>query len=309
MNFREKINYNYSLAGVTERLIAVNVGVFLLFILLGVLAFLFQTGSFVDFIKSWLILPRDPVVLLTRPWTIITYAFMHEGFWHILSNMIILYFSSRFFLTFYSPKRLLNYYFLGAIVGGIFFLLSYNLFPVFQNDRTYTLAGASAAVMAILIGAATHSPNMGIRIFMFTIKLWWIAAFFVLRDLVSIPVGNAGGHIAHLGGAALGFIYSTQLDKGRDIGAWFENTMDFIVSLFQPSSRKNAPFKKVYRNKAKPQGRRGPFQSTGGNTANQEAVDKQKIIDEILDKISKSGYESLSKKEKDFLFNAGKDKD
>lgn len=302
MDFRDKIQFQYKQMGVVERLILVNVLVFVLFILLEVITFLFQVPDFIGKLQNWLVLPRELKEFIFKPWTLLTYAFLHAGFWHIASNMIILYFSGRFFLTFFSPKRLLNYYFLGALAGGIFFLASYNIFPVFADGRSYTLLGASASVMAVLIGVATYSPNMAIRLFMFNIKLWWIAAFFVIKDFVMIPVENPGGHIAHLGGAALGYFYTTQLAKGRDIGLWFEGIIDTIVGMF--SSRPSTPFTKVYKNKSKPQHQRGPFQSNSNYASNDE---KQKKIDAILDKISKNGYDSLTKEEKDFLFNAGRD--
>lgn len=302
MDFRDKIQLQYKQMGVVERLILVNVLVFVVFILLEVIAFLFQVPDFVGKLHNWLVLPRALKEFILKPWTLLTYAFLHAGFWHIASNMIILYFSGRFFLTFFSPKRLLNYYFLGALAGGIFFLASYNIFPVFADGRSYTLLGASASVMAVLIGVATYSPNMAIRFFMFNIKLWWIAAFFVIKDFVMIPVENPGGHIAHLGGAALGYFYTTQLAKGRDIGLWFEGIVDTITGMF--SSKPSTPFKKVYKNKTKPQGQRGPYQSKSNYPSNDE---KQKKIDAILDKISKNGYDSLTKEEKDFLFNVGRD--
>lgn len=302
MNLRDKIKYQYSLAGMTERLIVINVAVFLFFILIRVIGFLFQAEAVFGKLSEWLVLPRQLSVFIYRPWTIITYAFMHAGFWHIASNMIILYFSGRFFLTYFSPRRLLNYYFLGALAGGLFFLLSYNLFPVFADGYNYTLVGASASVMAILIGVATFSPNMMVRLIFFNVKLWWIAAFFVVKDLMMIPIENPGGHIAHLGGAALGFLYTTQLRKGVDIGAWFDNVIYFFEELFTKTEK--TPFKKVYKNKKKPSGRRGPYQT---RHQAQTEDDKQKKIDAILDKISKNGYDSLSKEEKDFLFNAGKD--
>lgn len=302
MDFKDKIQFQYKQMGVVERLILVNALVFVFFILLEVFSFLFQTPNFIGKLHNWLVLPRSLTEFIKKPWTLISYAFMHAGFWHIASNMIILYFSGRFFLTFFSPKRLLNYYFLGAIAGGVFFLSSYNFFPVFADGRNYTLVGASASVMAILVGVATYSPNMAIRLFMFNIKLWWIAAFFVIKDFVMIPMDNPGGHIAHLGGAALGYFYTTQLAKGRDIGAWFEGIMDFIVGIFS-SEPEPIPFKKVYKNKTKPQAKKGPYKSSSSYASD----DKQKKIDAILDKISKNGYDSLSKEEKDFLFNAGKD--
>ena len=299
--------YGFNATGTVERLIIVNVAVFVVFILLKVVAFLFQSNSLVETLQDWLIVPSDLHKLVFRPWVVITYAFMHAGFWHILGNMLILYFSGRFFLTYFSEKRLLNYYFMGALAGALFFLLSYNLFPAFAGSSDFRLLGASAAVMAILVGVATYSPNMMIRFFIVNLKLWWIAAFFVAKDLISIPIDNPGGHIAHLGGATLGFIYSRQLLAGRDIGSWFERLMDNLVGLFIPAKKSSkTPFKKVYKNRTKPMAQRGAYQARKPqNTSNKR--EKQEKIDAILDKISKNGYDSLSKEEKEFLFSVSKD--
>lgn len=302
MNWRDNLQHRFNTAGMTEKLIAINVAVFAVcYIVLRLLSFLFQI-QLAAIVEQWLILPDQLGELATRPWTVVTYAFMHAGLWHILSNMIILYFSGRFFLTFFSAKRMLNYYFLGALAGAAFFILSYNLFPAFADSGADHLLGASAAVMAILIGVATQAPNMKIRLmFLGNIKLWWIAAFFVGQDILFIPIENPGGHIAHLGGAALGYIYTKQLGKGVDIGAWFEKFMDGIVGLF--SSRKQNPFKSVYKNKRKPKGPRGPYKED----TQKGKQEKQAKIDAVLDKISKNGYDSLTKKEKELLFRAGKD--
>lgn len=300
--------YRFRTTGVTERLILVNVGVFVIFILLKIFAFLFQSESFIVTIQDWLVVPSDLHKLVFRPWTVITYAFMHAGFWHILGNMLILYFAGRFFMTYFSPRQMLNYYFMGALVGALFFLLSYNVFPVFQQDREFRLLGASAAVMAILVGVATYAPNMMIRFFIVNLKLWWIAAFFVAKDLISIPIDNPGGHIAHLGGAALGFFYSRQLLRGHDIGGGFERVMDRVVGIFSSTSPKTAktPFKKVYRNKTKPTAERGAYESHQPRRSASHK-EKQEKIDAILDKISKNGYDSLSKEEKEFLFSVSED--
>lgn len=306
MNWKDNLKYKYRLAGITEKLIAINLLVFVLFILLRTFAFLFQADEGLNWLREWLIVPSRLERFIQRPWTLITYAFMHASFWHILGNMIILYFSGRFFLTYFQPKRMLNYYFLGAIAGAVFFLASYNLFPAFADGRNYHLIGASAAVMAILIGIATQAPNMSIRLFFLgNIKLWWIAAFFVAKDLIYIPIDNPGGHIAHLGGAGLGYLYTTQLARGRDIGGWFERFMDWVVGLFSAKPKK--PFKKVYKNKTKPSGKRGPYQNVSPSDYTESQREKQQKIDAILDKISKNGYDSLSKEEKEYLFNAGKD--
>ncbi len=300
MRSSDRIRYKIQTATVTEKLIAINVLVFILFFLLKTIAYLFQLPS--DFLLEWFVFPKEPMEFLLKPWSIITYSFLHSGIWHILSNMLILYFSGIYFLNYFSPKRLLNYYFLGVIIGALVYMLSYNLFPAFQGTGRSYLMGASAGVMAVLIGIASHVPNMRVRLMLIgSVKFWWIAAFLVVLDVIQIPMGNAGGHLAHLGGAALGYLYTNQLKKGNDIGKWFENLMDYIASIFSPRERK-ARMKTVHRT--------GKTAKTARRTTTSRSVskdEKQKRVDAILDKISKSGYESLSKAEKDFLFQAGKE--
>ena len=300
MKSSDRIRYKIQTATVTEKLIAINVLVFILFFLLRTLAYLFQLPS--DFLLEWFVFPKEPMEFLLKPWSIITYSFLHSGIWHILSNMLILYFSGIYFLNYFSPKRLLNYYFLGVIIGALVYMLSYNLFPAFQGTGRSYLMGASAGVMAVLIGIASHIPNMRVRLMLIgSIKFWWIAAFLVIIDIIQIPMGNAGGHLAHLGGAALGYLYTNQLKKGNDIGKWFENIVDSIASIFKPRERK-AKMKTVHRT--------GKTARTTKSTTTRKSFnkdEKQKRVDAILDKISKSGYESLSKAEKDFLFQAGKE--
>lgn len=301
MNASDKIKYKFQTATVVEKLIGINVLIFLLVYLFRTLGFLFQFPS--DFLMEWLVFPKDIEEFIFKPWTIITYAFLHGGLWHILSNMLILYFSGIYFLNYFSPKRLLNYYFLGAIVGALVYMLSYNLFPAFQATGRSYLLGASAGVMAVLVGIATYIPQMRVRLLLLgSIKFWYIAAFLVLLDVIQIPMGNAGGHLAHLGGALLGYVYTTQLQKGNDIGSWFGKLMDGFVSIFKPTPKK-ARMKTVYR-----KGKKTTSSTSRTTVASRMNKDeKQKQIDDILDKISKSGYDSLSKAEKDFLFKAGKE--
>ncbi len=300
MRSSDRFRYKIQTATVTEKLIAINVLVFVVFFLLRTIAYLFQMPS--DFLLEWFVFPKEPMEFLLKPWSIITYSFLHSGIWHILSNMLILYFSGIYFLNYFSPKRLLNYYFLGVIIGALVYMLSYNLFPAFQGTGKSYLMGASAGVMAVLIGIASHVPNMRVRLMLIgSVKFWWIAAFLVVLDVIQIPMGNAGGHLAHLGGAGLGYLYTNQLKKGNDIGKWFENLMDSIASIFKPRERK-ARMKTVHRT--------GKTAKTTRRTSTSKSVnkdEKQKRVDAILDKISKSGYESLSKAEKDFLFQAGKE--
>ncbi len=301
MSWQQNLRYKYAMASVLEKVIAVNVLFFLVTILVGTLGFLFNISG--DFWVEWLVFPKDIFDYLWKPWSIITYAFMHSGFFHLLINMWILYFSGRFFLEYFTPKKFMTFYLLGGIVGALVFMLSYNLFPAFQGIGKSYLIGASASVMAIFLGIATRMPNMQIRLFLLgNVKLWHIAAVFVILDVVRIPLGNAGGHLAHLGGAWLGYFYSTQLAKGNDIGEGFERFVDSLVAMFSFSgSSKSTSRKSNMRTVHK----KRPSNTTAKTRISKD--EKQKKIDAILDKISKSGYDSLSKEEKDFLFNAGKD--
>lgn len=297
MNRIDQAKYKFKMANVVEKIIVVNVLVFVLMYLFQEVFFLFEMPA--KSISDWLVFSKDPEDLLYKPWSIITYAFLHQGILHIFFNMLILYYFGNYFLNYFTPKRLLNFYFLGAIAGAMVYLLSYNFFPVFSGVGQSYMLGASASVMAILVGIATKVPNLGVRLFLFgTVKLWHIAAVFIVLDLVRMPNGNAGGHLAHIGGALLGYVYVKQLNKGKDIGAWWESLSDWFVGLF--SSSKKKPFRTVHRNTTSQKGT-----PKSRNTSGQDKDENQKKIDTILDKISKSGYDSLSREEKDFLFKSG----
>jgi len=297
MSLINDLKLKYKTMTIIEKLIVINVLVFISFHLINTLSFLLKAPN--GFLLDWFVFPKELSEFIVKPWTIVTYAFLHEGIWHILSNMIVLYFSGSYFITYLTTKRVLTVYFLGAIFGGMFYMLSYNLFPAFSDVGSTVLLGASASVMAILIATATYIPYMGVRLmFLGSIKFWWIAAFFVILDIVQIPVGNAGGHIAHLGGALFGYFYASQLKKGNDIGSWFEKIMDGVVSMFTP--RKKSPLKTVHKSKKS----KVYYTKT---TLSRDKNPNQAQIDAILDKIGKSGYESLTKEEKDLLFKAGKE--
>ena len=286
----------------SEKLIGINVAVFVLFFFFRTLAFLFGFNS--DFLLEWLVFPKELGEFIFKPWSIITYAFLHSGIWHLLSNMLILYFSGVYFLNYFSPKKLLNFYFLGAIFGALVYMASYNLFPAFQGTGRSYLIGASAAVMSILVGIATHIPHMRVRLILIgSIKLWWIAAFLVIIDIIQIPISNPGGHLAHLGGAGFGYLYAKQLGKGNNIASGFEKFLDWFGSLFssKPATQRKSNLKTVHKRKP------GASAASGFSTKAQNKKEQQEKIDAILDKISKSGYDSLTKQEKDYLFNAGKE--
>lgn len=281
----------YKTANILVKLIVINVAVFLA-VYLG--SFILSTSP--QYFSRWFVLSDNFDTLLFRPWTLITYGFLHFGFLHILFNMVWLYWFGQIVLNLFTGKRLLTVYLLGALFGGLLFVIAYNLFPAFAESRGF-LIGASGAVTAIMVFIATYTPNTEVRIFTFTIKLWHIALFLFLFDLVRIPTsGNAGGLMAHVGGAIFGYIYAIQLAKGNDISKWFENILDWVANLFK--SQKNNPFKKVHRT----------THATSKRSKSKEAKSgHQKKVDGILDKIGKSGYESLTKEEKDFLFKAGKE--
>lgn len=276
-------------ASIPVKIIVVNV---LVFIMARLAAFF--AGIPVQRFMSWFVLPDGFTEFITQPWAFFTYSFLHFGLFHLIFNMIWLYMFSKLLLNLFTEKRMLTIYLMGALFGGLLYVASYNLFPVFEGSRSY-LIGASASVMALMVFMATYSPNTSIRIFMFNVRLWHIAAFFVLLDLVRLPgSGNAGGLLAHLGGAMYGYVYARQLMKGNDIGRGFESAIDWLIDLFKP--RRKKPFIKVHRSGA-----------SKVRQTEKDKDDRQKRIDAILDKIGKSGYDSLSKSEKDFLFKAGKD--
>ena len=272
------------------KIIVINTLIFLIFYL-GSFFFKLSPSTLV----SWFVLPTSFLEIVFQPWSFVTYAFLHAGFWHLFWNMYLLYWFGLYVLNLFTSKRFLTIYLLGAINGGLFYVLAYNLFPVFNNISS-NLMGASAAVLAIVIFIATYTPDAIVRIFTFRIKLWHFGLVMVLLDLFQLPSsGNAGGLIAHMGGAIFGYVYAIHLKKGNDIGIWFENFMDLLVNLFKSNKYKH--FKQVHKTK----------QSAPKNTKRNPTTNHQIKIDRILDKIGKSGYDSLTKAEKDFLFKAGKD--
>ena len=286
------LSYQWARLNQAEKLIAINVLVFLV-------GGLLETFGVVRQVDQWFRLPADLPTFFSQPWSILTYSFFHGGLWHILFNMLWLYFSGRILLNLFDRMRFLTVYFLGVLVGGFAFLAAYNIFPAL-NAEYMNLVGASAGVLAIFIFICAYIPNQEVRILIFNVKLWQIGAFFVILDLIRLSGGgdNIGGYIAHLGGATLGYIYGRQLLNGRDIASGFTHFLEGLGRAFTPKA-KRAPFKKVYKNPSKSSRKR--------KAATNDKSEKQKKIDEILDKISKSGYDSLTKEEKDFLFQAGKE--
>ena len=289
MNLKDQIQSKLQRLNGAEKLIAINVACFALPLFLKTLFFLFALPF--DTFLGLFELSSDWSVFIFRPWSLVTYSFLHSGLFHLFWNMYLLYFSSRLILNLFPVKTFFNIYFLGVILGGITFLLSFSLFPALQNS-TPVMVGASAGVMAVFIFMATYSPEYRVQLFLFSVKLWYLGLAFVLIDIIQIPSGNAGGHLAHLGGALLGYYYAKKLAQGTDIGLPFERWVNRWVDLF----RKKPTLRTVYRNTS----------NAAKKAVSKSQDDTQQKIDGILDKISDSGYESLTKEEKDILFKAGK---
>ncbi len=266
---------------IAEKLIVINILLFILPIFLSTVFFLFKID--INLFYSLFELSSNFNQVLFKPWTLLTYSFFHGSFGHLFWNMILLYYAGRFFLNLFPWIKFINVYFLGVLFGGIIFVLSYQLFPVFAETAP-SMIGASAGIMAVLIFMCTYSPQMIINIFFFKVALKYIGIALVVIDVIQIPNGNAGGHIAHIGGALLGYFYATNLKKGVDIGSKFEKTWKYI--FIKPDKE----FVKKQKETKKKQS-------------------NQQRVDEILDKISAKGYDNLTKEEKQFLFSQSSNKD
>lgn len=294
----DEIKSSFKNGNTLTKLIYVNVGVFFLIQIIHLVFFLTTPGGiglyesdmqFFHKVVSKLAVPADISTLAHKPWTILTYMFMHEGLWHILFNMLILFWFGKIFLEYLDQRKLLSTYLLGGLMGALLYIASYNIFPVFETspENPNYMLGASAGVLAIVIAIAFYVPNHTINmLFIGPVKLKYIALASILLDVINIASTNAGGHIAHLGGALFGFVYINQYRKGRDIAKGFNRFLDKLFSLFQHKGK----FKVTHK------------RPKSDMEYNAQKVKKQERINQILDKIAKSGYDSLTKEEKEILF-------
>ena len=277
-----------------SRLLLINTAVFVAVTLIKGFLWLFGYGG-INPVVTWFAVPSDINELLVKPWTVFTYMFLHEGFFHLLVNMIMLYFGSILFLEYLSQKKLLLTYLLGGLAGALFFIAAFNIFPAFDaiKQGAYAL-GASASVLAIFIAISTYVPDYVVHLFLFgKVKMKYLAIAFVVIDLLSIQSNNPGGHIAHLGGALWGFVYALSLRRGNNLLGFFDN-------IKMPSFGKRAKYKGF-----------DTTRSSSGRPMNDEEYSKKRAasqheVDKILDKIARSGYASLTKAEKDLLFRSSK---
>lgn len=285
-----------------QRLIIINAAVFVVVNFTAMVFWLFKSPNHPDsipgisFLTYYFAVPADLASLAAHPWSIFTYMFLHENFLHLLFNMIVLYFSGRIFMEYLNDGKLLITYILGGITGAVFYIAAFNFFPVFNESIGDAVAlGASASVLAILIAVATYIPDYSVILLLFgRIKLKYLAIVFILIDLLSIKEGNAGGHIAHLGGAFWGFVY-IQLLKNRN--QFSVNFVHFNLSWL------NRFFSVGKTRKSYGQTAQNERPKTDEEYNYQKKKNQEKI-DQILEKISKSGYGSLSRDEKELLFKS-----
>lgn len=276
------------------RLIYINIVVFILITIVAAISFLLNNPEISGKALNLFSVPSSFKVLLVRPWTIITYMFVHKDIWHILFNMLWLYWFGRIFLEYLDQRKLVAVYLLGGISGALVYILSFNIFPAFTGVVAESVAiGASASVMAIVITIAAYVPDYTVQLFLFgRIKIKYMAlAIFVLTSIMDFSV-NSGGKLAHIGGAFFGYFYTINLRQGHDIGKGFNRVIDFFVTLFKPRKKLKVTHKKA----------------ATEYEYNKIKTEHQTRINNILDKISKGGYDSLTKEEKETLFKESQKK-
>lgn len=279
-----------------NQLIIINAVVFVGLGLLHLIGAFSGTEGIYAIVDAQFTIPPDIESFIYRPWTILTYAFSHAGFFHILMNMLVLYWFGMLISQYLGSAKLVNLYVLGALAGGAVFLLAYNLIPTLAERSISGMVGASAAVFAVATAAATLLPDHKFHLILIgPVKIKYIVAAYIVLSLLNTSGPNAGGNIAHLGGAGIGFLYVRGVQAGTDFGLWIQMTLGFIQSLFKSKPKIKVTYKKKQT--------AGDTKSKSTSTA---SSNEQEEIDRILDKISDRGYESLSKDEKQRLFNASK---
>jgi len=278
------------------QLIIINVVVYLILVVLVVFSTVLELPEFFSAIHRQLAIPAPIIDFLQRPWTIITYAFVHDlnDIFHILFNMLVFYWFGKLFVEYLGSDKLIAVYFLGAIAGALAYLLVYNTIPFYEvRVPPGGMVGASAAIYAIVVAAATLLPDYTFfLLFLGPVRIKYIAAFYIVISFLGSVQSNAGGNVAHLGGALIGFIYIKQLQNGVNLGSWITAIVDWFKGLFEPSSKVKVSYRKEASEKAR--------------KVSKTSSISQDEIDTILDKISDGGYESLTKEEKEKLFNASK---
>ncbi len=294
MGIWDDIKNTFSRGSNLSRLIYLNIAVFTIITIVSVIGFLINNQEITEKSVNLLAVPSSLTRLIVRPWTLLTYMFIHKDIWHILFNMLWLYWFGRIFLEYLDQRKLVAVYLLGGISGALLYILSFNIFPAFSDLVDVSVAiGASASVMAIVVAIAAYVPDYTIHLFLFgRIKIKYMAlGIFVLTSIMDFSV-NSGGKLAHIGGAFFGYVYILNLRGGRDIGRGFNRLIDFFVTFFKPRPKMKVTYKKP----------------ADDYEYNKVKAEHQKQINHILDKISKGGYDSLTKEEKEMLFKESQKK-
>ena len=289
MSIIDEVKQSFRHGNTLHKLIYLNLGLFLTVQIVRIVLFLSNSYDLFGGFLDYLAIPANLEVLARRPWTPITYMFLHVDFLHILMNLLWLYWFGTLFIQELGVKKLLSTYLLGGLSGGLLYVLFYNVFPVFEPARASSIAlGASASVMAVVVATATYQPERRMHlVFIGPVKIVYIAlVMFIVTSMVDFSV-NTGGKIAHIGGALMGFSFAHYYKRGRDISKGFDRMMDSVATWFKPGKEK---LKVSYK------------RSSDDIEYNRQKAEEQKEIDEILEKISKAGYDSLSAREKELLF-------
>jgi len=288
MSIWDDIGKTFRTGSSLTRLIYLNIAVFLLISIGSIIGYLLNNQALSLKILNLFSAPSSIKAFLLRPWTLITYMFTHKDILHILFNMLWLYWFGTIFLEYLDQKKLVAVYLLGGISGAIVYIISFNVFPVFDQVVAESVAiGASASVLAIVVAIAVYVPDYSVNLFLLgRIKIKWIAlVIFILTSVMDFSV-NSGGKLAHIGGALFGYLYTVNLRRGRDLGKGLNKIIDFIATIFKPRKKLRVAYKK----------RKTDYEYNKARANHQEQINK------ILDKISKGGYDSLTKEEKDLLF-------
>lgn len=285
-----------------RKLIIVNALVFLLSSIMGLIFWSIEgTEAFpvlMDKFNRYFSVPANLSTLIIRPWTVITYAFFHVSIGHIFFNMLFMYWLGSIFQEYLGNRKVLSTYIWGSLFGAALYVVAFNALPVLSPYvQDSHLLGASAGVMALVVGIATFIPYYEISIFRFFVQLRWIAIGFIIFDFAMMPQSNAGGHIAHLGGALFGFLYARHLRRNTKFGYGIEGVGDFIGGLFKKKPKSKLTVVKRETT---------VYSSTTVADFDDDYEPSPEVIDAILDKINQSGYESLTRKERDLLFKASK---
>jgi membrane associated rhomboid family serine protease len=290
----KQLKHTFSIANAMMQLIYINVAVFVVLKIISIVFLLFNI-HFGNLLIQNLAVPSELSTLLYRPWTPLSYMFLHNDFFHILFNMLCLYSFGKVLTIFFTEKQLVGLYLFGGLIGATFYILSYNIFPYYTSVlHSSMLLGASGSVIAIIVASAIQAPNMKLQLLLLgNIPLKYIAIVTVLLSFFGITSSNAGGELAHLGGALAGYIFVVSLQKGKDLTLLFSKTIDFLHNLFVTKKLR-------VQKKSNPRNARMTDAEFNMNKAR-----NMQEIDRILDKIKSSGYDSLTSEEKKRIFNQG----